>query len=106
MVDKPGPQGLAAPTTSHGAFELRCKQKLYYTLLPVPVDVKHEGQVSAEQHVAASLLESEHWVTRFTKLHWIVKWQKVKGLQPIRPQVTWTHVDTCVPPGKALQLSC
>ena len=96
MVDK--------PDKSHGAFELRCTQKLFYNLLPV--DVKQEGQVIAEQNVAASLLSHEHWVTRFTSLHWLTKWQKAKGLQPIRPQITWTHADTCVPAGKALQLSC
>ena len=97
MMDKPD-QG-------QGAFELRCTQKLFYNLLPV--DVKQEGQASAiaQQPVAASLLSHEHWVTRFTSLHWLTKWLGTKGRQPIRPQITWTYADTCVPAGRALQLS-
>ena len=97
MVDKPSGDG------SCGTFDLRPIRTLFYCL--DPVDVKKENNAPlVEQSVAGSLLSTEHWLTRFTRLHWIVRWFKSKGLQPIRPQITWTHADTCVPAGKALQL--
>ena len=97
MVDK--------PDKGTGAFELRCTQKLFYNLLAVECKQENQGSAIAQQSVAASLLSHEQWATRFTSLHWLTKWLGTKGLQPIRPQITWTYADTRVPAGKALQLS-
>jgi hypothetical protein len=61
--------------------------------------------MQASQAHAGSLIPPEQWNTDFTKLHWIVKWQPKKGLQPIRPQITWTGLDTAIPPSKGLLLT-
>ena len=88
------------------AFYLRSTQEIFYVVTDVPV--KREGAntaASATQAHAGSLIPPEQWNTDFTKLHWIVKWQSKKGLQPVRPQITWTGPDTAIPASKALQLT-
>ena len=98
------------------AFLLRPTATVFYVVADVPV--KHEDQRRSPQHVppkeimplacqahAGSLISPEHWNTDFTKVHWIVKWQPKKGLQPIRPQVTWTGLDAAIPPSKGLLLT-
>ena len=67
--------------------------------------VAHAAAANASQAHAGSLIPPEQWNTDFTKLHWIVKWQPKKGLQPVRPQITWTGLDTALPPSKALLLT-
>ena len=93
------------------AFYLRSTQEIFYVVTDVPV--KNEDKRSppkenmhlASQAHAGSLISPEHWNTDFTKLHWIVKWQPKKGLQPVRPQITWTGLDAAIPPSKALLLT-
>jgi hypothetical protein len=91
------------------AFFLRATQEIYYVLQDVPL--KQEGgkaaaaSASALQSNAGSLIPLEAWNTEFTKMQWIVKWQPKKGLQPVRPQITWMGPDTTIPSGKALQLT-
>ena len=92
------------------AFYLRPTQELFYVLTEVPVKREHSrgacgAAANATQAHAGSLIPPEHWNTEFTKLHWIVKWQSKKGLQPVRPQITWTGPDTAIPASKALQLT-
>ena len=71
------------------------------------VPLKREGAkpATATQANAGSLIPPEQWNTDFTKLQWIVKWQQRKGLQPVRPQITWMGQDIAIPAGKALKLS-
>ena len=88
------------------AFYLRSTQEIFYVVTDVPV--KRKGAptaASAIQAHAGPLIPPEQWDTDFTKLHWIVKWQSKKGLQPVRPQITWTAPDTAIPASKALKLT-
>ena len=102
IVDSPSPSDKLA-------FFLRTTQDVYYALNDVTV--KREAQsldrraAESTQSTAASLLPPEQWNTEFTKLHWIVKWMAKKGLQPTRPQITWTFDTTTIPVGQALQLT-
>jgi hypothetical protein len=88
------------------AFYLRSTQEIFYVVTDVPVKKEAKLQpLHAIQAHAGSLIPSEQWDTDFTKLHWIVKWQSKKGLQPVRPQITWTGPDIAIPASKALQLT-
>ena len=88
------------------AFNLRSNQEIFYVVSDVAV--KRESNGAAPQAIqanAASLLPPEQWNTDFTTLHWVVRWQNNKGLQPVRPQITWTGPSTAIPVGQALQLT-
>ena len=88
------------------AFTLRCVKETYYIVEPTPVKLEGKKEPpKAIQANAASLLPHEQWNTDFTTLHWVLKWQSKKGLQPVRPQITWTGPDTSIPIGKALELT-
>ena len=93
------------------AFYLKCNQNISYVLSEVPVKAEpdsrfgHATRAIATQATAGSLIPPEHWNTNFTKLLWILKWMPKKGLQPIRPQITWMAPDTTIPASKALLLS-
>ena len=100
IVDKPTPSDKAA-------FYLRHTQDVFYSLSDVQVK-RESGNASkpeATQSSAASLVPPEAWITEFTSMHWIVKWMAKKGLQPTRPQITWTAATTTIPDGKVLQLT-
>ena len=75
------------------------------TIRPPRSDLPPKENLQATQAHAGSLISPEHWNTDFTKLHWIVKWQPKKGLQPVRPQITWTGLDAAIPPSKGLLLT-
>ena len=88
------------------AFYLRPAEEIHYVAQDVPI--KREGpadKANAIQAHAAALIPPEQWNTPFTKLHWLVKWAPKKGLQPIRPQITWVGPDTEIPAGKAVKLT-
>ena len=92
------------------AFLLRPTATVFYVVTDVPVKKEAKGappkeNMQASQAHAGSLISPEHWNTDFTKLHWIVKWQPKKGLQPVRPQITWTGLDAAIPPSKGLLLT-
>ena len=90
-------------------FLFESENAVYFQLMS---DVKAEGQsekkkpglAKATQATAGALLPYEHWNTKFTTLQWILRWQTKKGLQPIRPQITWTGPDITIPSLKALRL--
>ena len=89
------------------AFDLKSTQNIFYVLQDVPVKAEADARTrsTATQNTAGSLIPPEHWNTNFTKLLWILKWMPKKGLQPIRPQITWMAPDTTIPASKALLLS-
>ena len=93
------------------AFYLRSTQDISYVLSDVPVKAEANGKSGsatkaiATQATAGSLIPPEQWNTKFTAVHWIVKWLPKKGLQPVRPQVTWVAPNTKIPAGKALLLT-
>ena len=93
------------------AFNLRVAQQVFYVVTDVVVKREHRPMPveiaplpKAIQAHAASLLPMEQWNAEFTTFHLVVKWQCKKGLQPIRPQITWTGPDTTIPAGKAMLL--
>ena len=88
------------------AFNLRSTQEIFYVVNDVTVKRESNGAApKAIQANAGSLIPPEQWDTEFTTMHWIVKWQSKKGLQPVRPQITWTGPSTAIPVGQALQLT-
>ena len=95
----------------NSAFYLRSTQDISYVLSDVPVKAKANGKSGsatkaiATQATAGSLIPPEQWNTKFTAVHWIVKWLPKKGLQPVRPRVTWVAPSTRIPAGKALRLT-
>jgi hypothetical protein len=93
------------------AFDLSPKQDVFYILNDVVV--KQEGnaakgkaaKVKVSQANAGGLIPAEQWDTNFTSLQWIVRWQTNKGMQPCRPQITWTGPDVEIRGSAALPLT-
>ena len=86
-------------------FDLRQTQAIFYVVSDVPVRREGTALPKATQATAGSLIPPEHWNTTFMKILWLMKWIPKRGLQPLRPQVTWTGPETAIRASKALRLT-